>query len=201
MNDKRGGPDRRALHDLAIGQHGYFTWSQAQACGYSSALITHHASSGGFERMRRGVYRFADIPRFEREAELTAWLAAGPRDDSVLSHETALELLGLSDMVPSRIHLTVPRSRRGYRGGLDVQVHTTSRPLRPDERTTWRGLSLTSPARTIVDAADAGTQPEQIAKAVQAAVGRAITTPQRLLRQADERSARVSELVRRFLPE
>jgi len=199
MNDKQGGPDRRALHDIAIGQHGYFTWSQARACSYSSALISHHATTGGFERIRRGVYRFADIPRFERESELTVWLAAG-RDDSVLSHETALELLGLSDVVPSGIHLTVPRSRRGYRGGPDVHVHTTSRPLRSDERTTWRGLSLTSPARTIVDAADTGTQPEQIAKAVRAAVERAMTTPERLLRQADERSARISELVRRSLP-
>lgn len=194
MNDRQR-PNRQSLLDLATGQQGYFTASQARACGYSAPLLSHHASSGGFAKIRRGVYRFSDIPPFKREAELTAWLAAG-RDTSVLSHETALELLGLGDVIPDRIHLTIPRSRRGYRGGKGVKIHTSSRPLRTEDRTTWRGMNLTSVARSIVDAVESGTHPDQAAAAIRTALDRGLTTTDRLLEQIETKNRRVKRLVR-----
>ena len=43
---------------------------------------------------------------------MAAWLAVG-KQNAVVSHESALDLLDLSDVSPDRVHLTVPRSRRG----------------------------------------------------------------------------------------
>jgi predicted transcriptional regulator of viral defense system len=36
-------------------------------------------------------------------------------EESVVSHQSALALLDRSDVIPSGIHVTVPRRRRGYR--------------------------------------------------------------------------------------
>jgi hypothetical protein len=45
----------------------------------------------------------------------TPRLAVG-KDAAGVSHETALDLLDLSDVIPDTVHLTVPRTRRGLEG-------------------------------------------------------------------------------------
>src|SRR4051794_13202981 len=145
-------PDRACLFDVAATQRGYFTAAQARDCGYSPALLSHHARGGRFLRVRRGLYRFREYPSSPREEVMAAWLAAGP-DRAVVSHESALDLLDLADVIPNAIHLTVPRSRRGLVAPHAVLLHTTTRPPRPDETTLREGLRLTGPLRTILDAA------------------------------------------------
>jgi predicted transcriptional regulator of viral defense system len=125
---------------------------------------------------------------------MAAWLAAG-RDGTVVSHESALDLLNLSDVIPNAVHLTVPRSRRHLPRLLGVAFHTTSRSLRPEDVTVRDGIRLTAPPRTIVDAAEAGTGPEQIEMAVSQALSRGLTTPAALRHEADGRSRRVTRLV------
>jgi predicted transcriptional regulator of viral defense system len=62
-----------------------------------------------------------------------ACLALG--SDALISHESALALLDLSDVIPDAIHIVVPRSRR-YRPALPgVRLHTTTRPLARGEIT------------------------------------------------------------------
>lgn len=63
---------------------------------------------------------------------MAAWLAAGP-ERAVVSHESALDLLEFSDVIPNAIHLTIPRSRRGLVAPHGVLLHTTTRPPRRDE--------------------------------------------------------------------
>src|SRR3989449_11223018 len=104
-------PDRARLFEIASEQSGYFTADQAQACGFSRALLSHHAKSGHFVRVRRGLYRFREYPSSRREDVLAAWLAVG-KDASTVSHESALDILDLSDVIPAAVHLTVSRSRR-----------------------------------------------------------------------------------------
>lgn len=83
-----------------------------------------------------------------------------------VSHETALELHELSEVIPDAIHITVPRSRRWYQPPEGVRLHTTTRPPSPDEVVTREGMSVTAPARTIADAAEAGLAPEHVEKAM-----------------------------------
>lgn len=193
-------PDRSLLFDIAAAQGGYFTSGQAKACGYSRALLSHHAKTGRFIRARRGLYRFREYPPAPREQVLAAWLALG-KDTAVVSHESALDILDLSDVVPDAVHLTVPRSRRNLPTISGAKIHTSSRTIRSDEVAIRDGMSVTSAARSILDAAEAGTSPEQIEMAVAQAVERGLITPRRLREDAAERGKRVEDLISRALAE
>ena len=187
-------PDSQSLFETASEQGGYFTAAQARAAGFSWALLTHHAKTGRFVRVRRGLYRLREYPSFPREEVLAAWLAVG-KDAAVVSHDTALDLLGLSDVVPDAVHLTVPRSHR-YRAPIPgVRIHTATVPPGPGERVVRDGVPVTAPVRTILDAAAAGTAPEQIELAIRQAIGRGIATPDELRRGARRRGWRVAGLI------
>lgn len=195
MNDMaRTNPDRRCLFDVAATQQGYFTAAQALKCGYSPALLSHHARGGRFLRVRRGLYRIREYPSSPREEVMAAWLAARP-ERAVVSHESALDLLDLSDVIPNAIHLTVPRERRGLVAPPSVLLHTSGVPPRPDETTEREGIRLTGPLRTILDSAEWGTGPEQIALAVGQALARGWLTGDELRREAAARPNRVARLV------
>jgi predicted transcriptional regulator of viral defense system len=199
MHDKKPpGPERDKLLEIASEQGGYFTTAQAGRCGFSNALLAHHANRGGFVRVRHGLYRFPEYPPPSREDVLVAWLAAG-RHIAVVSHESALELLGLSDIVPQVVHLTVPRSGRYRPASAGVAIHTTTRQLTSGDAVIREGIRVTSPVRSIVDAADAGAAPEQIIAAVTQAVERGMVTSSQLLAAASERGGRVERLVRQAL--
>jgi predicted transcriptional regulator of viral defense system len=94
----------------------------------------------------------------------------------VVSHESALALLDLSDVIPKAVHLTVPRSRRHLPTIPGVKVHTTTRPLGAGDVVERDGVRVASAARTILDAAGAGTAPEQVEVAVLQALDRGLMT-------------------------
>src|SRR5216683_4139022 len=104
-------PDSACLFEVASSQHGFFTAAQARTCGFGTDLLTHHTRSGRFRRVHRGVYRLRDYPSSAHEDVVAAWLSAG-RNRAVASHDSALELHELSDVIPDAVHLTVPRSQR-----------------------------------------------------------------------------------------
>ena len=187
-------PDLPELFGVASGQAGYFTAAQAHACGYSKQLLSHHAATGRFIRLRRGLYRLRDYPSSRYEEVMAAWLAAG-RDSAVVSHESALDLLDLSDVVPDHVHLTVPRARRGLHPGWLVSLHTTVHPVRPEDTVIREGIRLTEPLRTILDAAEMGTGPEQVVMAIEQAGRRGWLVGSNLRARAEERGTRVAELV------
>ncbi len=125
---------------------------------------------------------------------MEAWLSVG-KDVAVVSHETALELLGLSNVIPNAVHLTVPRSKRHLPSLRGVVIHTTTRQIGSRDVVTRDGIRLTDASRSIVDSAEAGTAPEQIELAIKQAIDSGFSTPQRLTTTARERSRRVQELV------
>jgi predicted transcriptional regulator of viral defense system len=125
---------------------------------------------------------------------MAAWLAVG-KNVAVVSHETALDLLDLSDVTPNAIHLTVPRSKRYHTGLPGVEIHTTKRPLTPRDVTMREDIRVTSAGRTILDTAEWGTGPEQIEMAVRQAIHRGLALPDELQAQAHERGGRVSRLI------
>ena len=151
-------PNQSCLFATASGQHGYFTSKQADSCGYSKALLASHARTGRLRRIRRGLYRLRDYPSSPNEDVTAAWLALG-RDIAVVSHESALDLLDLSDIIPNAVHLMVPRSKRHLPDLPGVVVHTTTRPIESTDVVVREGIRLTSPTRTILDSAEAGTPP------------------------------------------
>jgi predicted transcriptional regulator of viral defense system len=187
-------PDHACLFAIAAGQRGYFTAAQARACGFPWDALTYHTHHGRYIRIRRGLYRLRDYPSSPREEVIAAWLAVG-KDVAVVSHESALDLLGLGDVIPDAVHLTVPRTRRHLPHLPGVTIHTTTRPLRLADIAVRDGVRLTAAARAIVDAAETGTAPEQIEKAAIQAVERGLATPQQLIEHATQRGRRVARLI------
>lgn len=183
MHDKTK-PDLRGLEAEAYGQHGYFRVGQAREHGLSSQLLSHHVRQGRFDQVRRGLYRLRGFPSAEHDEMREKWMAVGPQR-AVLSHQSALVLLDLSDVIPDAVHLLVGRRHRGLRRPPGTVVHT-----RPDEEkvsTVWReGLPLTAPARTLVDVAEE-LQPEQAEMALRQALGRGLLTATELEKEAARR--------------
>lgn len=202
MNDRPSGgrPSPERLFDVASQQAGYFTTDQARECGYSWALLSYHVKKGRFFRVRRGLYRLRQFPSSPRQEIIAAWLAVGSVE-AVVSHESALDIHGLSDVVPSAIHLTLPRSRRYLRVPPGVTIHTTTRRLESVDVLIREGMRVTSPVRSILDSAEAGTAPEQIVLAVKQALQRGLVSRREFMRAASSRVRRVEQLVRRVLNE
>jgi predicted transcriptional regulator of viral defense system len=183
MQDRQQ-PDLLGLEAEAYQQGGYFNANQARAHAVSRQLMDHHLRRGRFERVRRGLYRVQGFPTAEHDDMREAWMAVGTVD-ALLSHESALALLELSDNIPDAVHLLVPRRRRGLRRPPGVVLHT-----RGDGEyvpTVWReGLTLTAPARTLLDVAER-IQPEQLTMAVTQALRRGLLTAEQLNEEAERR--------------
>jgi len=200
IGDNGGKPSHARLFELASEQGGYFTAAQARACGFSKALLAHHAKSGRFLRVRQGLYRFREYPSSPREDVTAAWLATG-REVAVVSHESALDILRLSDVVPEVVHLTVPRAMRYRSRSSGVVIHTTMRRLAKSDTVVRDGIRVTAAVRSIIDVARAGTAPEQIEAAIRQALERGMATKSKLMRAAKTRGGRVERLVRQVLEE
>jgi predicted transcriptional regulator of viral defense system len=177
-------PNIRGLETEAYEQYGYFTSAQARAHRVSSQLLNHHVRRGRYEPVRRGLYRLQGFPRSEHDEMREKSLAVGA-ETAVLSHQSALALLELSDTIPDAVHLLVPRHRRGVRRPPGVVLHTHADD--EDLPTVWRdGLPLTAPPRTLVDTLDE-LQPEQAALAVRQALRRGLLTQHQLTAEAARR--------------
>lgn len=177
--------DILGLEAEAYQQGGYFNAAQARAHAVSRQLLDHHVRRGRFQRVRRGLYRIQSFPTVEHDDIREAWMAVGSSTDALVSHESALALLDLSDNIHDAIHILVPRSRRGLRPPPGVVIHT--RPDSEDITTVWRdGLPLTAPARALLDAAEQ-LQPEQLTMAVRQALRRGLVTAGQLKEEAARR--------------
>src|SRR5688572_15875617 len=115
--------DHDGLYLIAESQAGYFTAEQALGVGMDRSTLRHHARPGGrYERFRRGLYRLRHFPSSQHEHVVAAWLVLP--SPAVVSHESALELYELSDVIPNAVHITLPRAKRGQRARPGVRFHT-----------------------------------------------------------------------------
>lgn len=172
---------RKALYAVAATQGGYFTTKQAGAAGYTKQHIDYHVSVGNFERVERGLFRLPTIPRDEHDEFIRLSLWSRGRDDvplAVVSHESALALHDLSDIVPGKVHLTVPRTFR-KEPPSNCELHRGQ--LTAKECATRNGFRVTTPLRTLIDVAAKNTVPgEQLELAVQDAVDKGMVTIRKL---------------------
>jgi predicted transcriptional regulator of viral defense system len=178
MEAQRRRPDLHGLQALALTQGGYFDRGDARAHGIGDRLLHHYTRTRRFERVFPGVYRLAIAPLSPHDDLLQAWVWSNYR--GAISHESALALYGLSDVLPSRVQITVPP---GFRRRADrFEVHHSGLP--DEDSAFYEGLRVTTPARSIADAAAAGTGHEQIQLAVAQAIARGLASPAQLQRAA-----------------
>lgn len=197
--DDTVGIDHRALYQVAEGQAGYFTAGQAGAAGMSRSTLSYHSRAGGrFQKVQRGVYRLRDFPSSPHEHVVATWLALH-EPDAVVSHESALELYDLSDIIADLVHVTVSRAARWRRQSAGARLHFTSQPIPASDRRTLHGLPVTTVERAIADVATQGVRPEQVEVATSQAIERGLTTPTRLRRALDASPPRARAPVDRAL--
>jgi predicted transcriptional regulator of viral defense system len=166
-------PNEDLLLETVQEQHGFFTGQQAAQAGYSPALLSYHVRTGRFQRPFRGVYRLALYPSDEHEDLLILWLATD--QEGVFSHETALSLHQLSDALPARAHISLPKTwKRRALPDLAERHYALV-----DERDrAWVGpLPVTSPACTLRDCITAHTSPELVAQAFKQSLARGLLAP------------------------
>jgi len=85
-----------------------------------------------------------------------------------VSHESALVLHRISDVNPSRVHLTVPRDNYPRAAGGDLyRLHRRALPA--SDVTESDGITVTTAERTIRDCLDDGTDPYQLRRAIERA--------------------------------
>jgi predicted transcriptional regulator of viral defense system len=164
----------RILMAIALDQGGYFTAKQAKKAGYGYQHLDYHETAGNFERVGHGLYRLPTIPPVEHNdlIRLSLW-SRNQKDEpqAVVSHESALLLHGLSELLPRKIHLTVPvKFRKSEPGGC--VLHKAM--IAPSDIEEWSGFRLTTPLRTLVDVANARISLEQFIKAAHEAVARGV---------------------------
>jgi predicted transcriptional regulator of viral defense system len=187
------------LGRVAESQAGYVTTKQAEQAGFHRNALRHHAREGGrLEHAGRGLYRLRFYPSSPFDHVAAAWMLAGP-EIAVVSHESVLELYDLSDVIPSKVHLTLPRRYRHRKAPVGVRFHYPRELLADGDVRRVHGLPTTSLERTILDSLESGTQPEQIEMAVRQAVERALTTPRRLRDATAGRPSRIRRFVDQVL--
>lgn len=102
---------------------GVATSSQLKEAGFAPGVIEYALNSGKIDRLTRGVYCSLDVLDDEFAAVTMRW----PK--CILSHGTALYLLGLSDRVPGNLSVSVPRDynpRELRRTHPDMGIHRES---------------------------------------------------------------------------
>ena len=171
-------PDWDRLFEIAAAQDGLFTTRQAATAGYSPQLIAHHLGAGRMVRVRRGVYRLVHFPAGDHEDLTAVWLWS--EHEGVFSHQTALALHDLSDVLPARVHLTLPDAWRARRLRVPDGVILHYSDVAESERRWFGPVPATAPLRTLVDCAAGHLPPELLRGAAIEALARGLVVRREL---------------------
>jgi predicted transcriptional regulator of viral defense system len=182
---KRSSRDARGrLFTLAGEQGGYFTAKQAQEAGYDYPHLDYHVSCGNFVRAGHGLYRLPQLPLSEHDDLIRLTLWSRNRQDqpqAVVSHDSALVLHELSELLPPRTHLTVPP---GFRKKPPEGCILHKGVLSLSDVEERQGFLVTTPLRTLLDVALGDISQEQLEKAVRDALGRGLVRESKLVSAA-----------------
>jgi predicted transcriptional regulator of viral defense system len=167
-------PDWDRLYGAASAQDGYFTTEQARLAGYSPQLLQKHLQAGRVTRIRRGVYRLVHFPAGEHEDLAIVWLWS--EQAGIFSHQTALALHNLSDVLPAEAHLALPLEWRQRRFRLPAGVVLHYMDVGEQERAWVGSVPVTTPRRTLEDCAREHLAPDLLRQAAQQALKRGLVT-------------------------
>lgn len=179
------------LFEIADRQQGYFTTGQAVECGYSQPNFRHHVASKEWIKVQRGIYRLARYP-VTSHPELVVW-SLWSRDingdvQGVWSYETALEIYEISDVMPAKMHMTVPKKFR-RRSKIPKNLILHFEDLHKTMVKGQQGYLVTSPLKTILDIVEEGKLSEEfIIQAIQEALQKGLISHKELQKIAESKA-------------
>jgi predicted transcriptional regulator of viral defense system len=112
VNTKATTPDRADLPSV-------FSYTQARAAGISAERLYSYRDQGIIQQIGRGLYQWADAPAEDSNLLEIAYRAP----QGILCLGTALARHGLSDVIPARIDIAIPRGSRVPKLNSPVNVH------------------------------------------------------------------------------
>lgn len=176
-------PEWDALFDVAQAHAGYFTTKQAARAGYSPQLLAHYRHKR-VESVRRGIYRLIHFPASDHEDLVVLWLWS--EQQGVFSHETALALHDLSDILPSRVHLTLPASWRRRRLRIPSGLVLYFADIGNGDRSSFEAVPVTAPLKTLRDCIETHVEPRLVGQAIRQARRRGLISATDETRLSDE---------------
>lgn len=137
-------------------------------------MLTYLLKHDRIERPRRGVYHIPQVPatRFDGLRLALLWTGNG---EAVLSHETALELYDVCDIVPDLIHVTVPLAHRIAKSDADVYAVHRER-ITAEEKAWVEELPVVTLAKAIDQCIDAGTPIYLVRQAIKGGLAKGLIT-------------------------
>ena len=169
----------KKLFAIATAQQGYFTHQQAVEAGYGNSAAVFHVKAGNWVRARHGIYRLAQFPPQDRpDLVLLALWSANRKGEiqGVYSHETALSIYELTDIMPAKFHITVPKLFR-KNSAIPPNIILYRTDTKPQDIRKMQGYLVTTPAKTIMDMLEAETMhPRDIMAALKQATKSGLIT-------------------------
>lgn len=160
---------KQRIFDIASFQQGYFTAKQALQAGYSYRMQSHYRQKGEWLEIDRGIFRLAQFPNSPDEDYVRWSLWSRGRDDrpqAVISHDSALSIHELSDVMPAKIHLTVPP---GFRKKEPKGCILHKSFVSDDAKEQREGFFVTTPLQTIIDSAESNFSMDYLQQAIRQA--------------------------------
>jgi predicted transcriptional regulator of viral defense system len=176
------------LWNVAVDQYGYATTADAKRLGINRVELAKLAARGGLVNVSHGVYRFSQWPTSANDHLMEAVLWT--RDTTaVLSHDTALNVLDLCDINPTRLHVNV--SRRYPIRRIDTPHNMVVHYDRLDDaqRGWWEQIPTVTPTTAIEQGVRTAVRPDLLRQAIDTALKRAMidtATADRLARELNE---------------
>lgn len=173
---KAGAKKAENLFQVAERQQGYFTSADAKKLGYDYPHQHFHVKQGNWIRIDHGIYRLKKYPAAPQEDLMRWWLWS--RKKAVVSHESAAALYELGDLLPAKIHLTVPIDFRKS-PAKSLVLHKAD--LEASEIERRDGLPVTKPLRTLLDLARSHLDDERLSSVSKDAIKKGLVTRNELL--------------------
>jgi len=163
---------KQKLFEITSLQQGYFTAKQAIRSGFSYRMHTHYKQNGEWLEIDRGIFRLAQFPNSPDEDYIRWSLWSRDRhgqSQAIISHESALGIHDLSDVMPSKIHFTV---KPGFRKKTPKGCFVHRGRISDDEKEQREGFFVTNPLRTIIDSVESNLSIDYLEQAIQQACDR-----------------------------
>lgn len=190
----------KKLYQIASEQDGYFTTKQAIRAGYQTNSHPYHVKTRNWIREHRSIYRLANYPIGDRPDLMLWYLWSRNRNEypqGVYSHETSLAIHDLTDLNPSKLHMTVPKKFRRNSRIPDVLVLHYSDISRAESDHMY-GVKITNPIRTIMDIITEGNLPEDLLiQAIEEAIDRGAVT-ERALKEARQKNETFNDFMNKI---
>jgi len=151
------------LAERAAETFGYLTAEDARDLGVPLGTLNALSRRGQLVRVSHGIYRMPLIPpsRLDQYMLATLW----PDGRGCISHESALELYGISDVNPARVHVTVPARYRTHRE-IPALYALHREDLTDRDRGSFDGIPAVSATKAIRQLHEQHLRPSLLAQAI-----------------------------------